>query len=175
MNKIRITLDNKEVIEIYGNIPSDRIKIIGDDIFYDIEISKSDYINLISKGIKVCKHYTTCCPNLFNGGLGDDEVQLIKDQYSIFYLHRRNRININQKEEFYSFLKKIVSNQDSINLMNEVQKDINEQLVIDKLEIFNNNTLLRTERYENGFIISNDGVKSLIQDYRDKKLRDLGI
>lgn len=172
MYNVKLTLDNKKVIDINGHISYENMSIIGDHIFYNIEIDKNDIEILISNGLSVCKHHNKDCPILFDGSLTDDQISLIKDKYAVYYLHRRNRISISEKEEFYTALKSLVSNPNQINPKELSQEDINNELIISKLEIYDTGNLIRTESFNNGVIISNGDVKQLI---RCKKINDIGI
>ena len=69
MYNIKLTLDNKKVIDINGLISYENMSIIGDHIFYNIEIDKNDIEILISNGLSVCKHYNKDCTRSFNGTL----------------------------------------------------------------------------------------------------------
>lgn len=174
-SKIKITLDNKEELEFYGNISYDVLDYDNNFICYKIEISKKYNDLLSSKGIKVCNHYKSDCPVVFDGSLSESEIQKIRDKYVVYYLHRRNKITIQQRENFYFCLREIVSNPSDINAKEFAQEDINDQLIIKELKIFDNNNLIRTEVYKEGNIISNDDIELLRAEIRDLKLRNIGI
>lgn len=69
-------------------------------------------------------------------------------------------------------LKSLVSNPNQINPKELSQEDINNELIISKLEIYDGGNLIRTESFNNGVIISSGDVKQLV---RCKKINDIGI
>jgi hypothetical protein len=160
---IKITLDNKEVLEFDGYIPIDKIKILNEYFFYKIEISKSNNNTLIKNGVKTSISHNINKQILFKQDISEEEISKINEPFELYYLNRRNKINIEQQESFYQFLKGIVDNKNDVNVLKMSQESINEQLVIDKLEIYKGDELLRSESFnlKSGLISDEDNRKFL--------------